>query len=91
MPTGLHKRNFLPMLNSVRCGAKTRKGGSSRAPAVAGKKRCRMHGGAKGSGAPFSNDNAVKHGGFTKTAIKRRAIFRDHIRQAQKFLKDLDD
>ncbi|WP_423228900.1 hypothetical protein [Sphingomonas jatrophae] len=27
-----------------------------------GKKRCRMHGGARGSGAPKGNSNALKHG-----------------------------
>ena len=47
-----HKRNTAPMLASPRCGARTRSGAPCRAPAVAGKKRCRMHGGAKGSGAP---------------------------------------
>ena len=41
-----------PMLASPRCGAKTRSGGACRSPAVHGKKRCRMHGGAPGSGPP---------------------------------------
>ncbi|MFX7914628.1 HGGxSTG domain-containing protein, partial [Acinetobacter baumannii] len=35
------------MLASARCGARTRLGGACRAPAVRGKRRCRMHGGAK--------------------------------------------
>jgi hypothetical protein len=43
-----HPRNVGPMLASLRCGAKTRSGGACRSPAVAGKKRCRMHGGAPG-------------------------------------------
>ncbi|MGA8688593.1 MAG: HGGxSTG domain-containing protein [Methyloceanibacter sp.] len=34
------------MLASPRCGAKTRSGGSCRSPAVSGKTRCRIHGGA---------------------------------------------
>ncbi|HYS87985.1 MAG TPA: HGGxSTG domain-containing protein, partial [Bradyrhizobium sp.] len=34
------------MLASPRCGAKIRSGGSCRSPAVRGKRRCRMHGGA---------------------------------------------
>jgi uncharacterized protein YjcR len=87
--SGSHARNWRPMLDSPRCGAKTRKGESCRAPAVTGKKRCRMHGGAKGSGAPQGNSNAVTHGGFTKDSIERRAMLRDQIRQAQKLLKDL--
>ena len=43
-------RNTGPMLVSPRCGAKTRSGNACRSPAVRGKKRCRMHGGALGSG-----------------------------------------
>ena len=49
------------LAKAVRCGAKTRVGDSCRAPAVRGKKRCRMHGGNK-SGAPNGNRNAWKHG-----------------------------
>jgi hypothetical protein len=49
--TGNHPRNTGPMLSSLRCGAKTRSGKPCRSPAVAGKRRCRMHGGAPGSGA----------------------------------------
>jgi len=60
-----HKRNTEEMLNSPRCGAKTRSGEPCRAPAVSGKLRCRMHGGALGSGAPKRNNNAVKHGLYT--------------------------
>lgn len=45
-----------------RCGAKTRRGTACMSPAVVGKKRCRMHGGAKGSGAQPGNRNAWKHG-----------------------------
>ena len=38
--------------------------------------RCRMHGGAKGSGAPKGNHNALKHGTYTKEALQRRAALR---------------
>ena len=62
-------RNISPMLASPRCGAKIRCGGSCRSPAVRGKRRCRMHGGAPESGAPKRNRNARKHGRFTKAAI----------------------
>jgi hypothetical protein len=37
------------------CGAKTRSGKPCMSPAVNGKMRCRMHGGAAGSGAPRGN------------------------------------
>jgi hypothetical protein len=42
-------------------------------PAVAGKTRCRMHGGAAGSGAPKGRRNGkYRHGGFTLEAIDER-------------------
>jgi len=49
-----------------------------------------MHGGAKGSGAPRGNANAVIHGAFTKEAIEGRKNLRQQIQQAEKLLKDLD-
>ena len=51
-------------------------------PAVAGKKRCRMHGGAKGSGAPKGNKNALKHGLHTAEA----KAMRQHVRELKKYL-----
>jgi hypothetical protein len=86
-----HRRNTIPMLASPRCGARTRRGTSCRAPAVSGKARCRMHGGAAGSGAPLDNQNAVKHGAFTKKAIQRRAEMLELFREARKLLKELGD
>lgn len=86
---GNHRRNTAPMLASPRCGARTRSGAPCRSPAVAGKKRCRMHGGANGSGAPRGNTNALKHGVYTKQAFQRRAEMRDLIREARKLLKEL--
>jgi hypothetical protein len=77
------------MLASQRCGAKTRQDGSCKAPAVHGKKRCRMHGGAPGSGAPKENKNALKHGLFTKEAIEARRQMRALLRQSRKLLQDI--
>ena len=48
-----------------------------------------MHGGAKGSGAPRGNKNALKHGAYTREALERRAQMRGLIREAQKLLKEL--
>jgi hypothetical protein len=79
--TGAHKRNTGPMLASVRCGANTRSGRPCRSPSVHGKRRCRMHGGATGSGAPRGNKNALKHGRFTREAIARRKQTRELLRQ----------
>jgi glucans biosynthesis protein len=35
-----------------------------------------MHGGAKGSGAPLKNENALKHGGYAQEALAKRAELR---------------
>jgi hypothetical protein len=88
---GDHPRNTGPMTGSLRCGARTRAGTPCRAPAVAGKRRCRMHGGAKGSGAPLGNRNALKHGLHTREAIAERRAVRQLIRDAQQFLQEIDD
>lgn len=76
-----HERNTTAMRTSVRCGARTRKGTPCQAPAVSGKKRCRMHGGAAGSGAPLGNQNALKHGMYSRDTLE----FKKHIR---KLLRD---
>ena len=81
-----HARNTGPMLASPRCGAKTRSGGACRSPAVRGKKRCRMHGGAPGSGAPKANRNARKHGLFTRRCDRRAKQIQALLGEARKFL-----
>ena len=88
-PGSRHKRNTGPMLASPRCGARTRSGMPCRSPAVVGKKRCRMHGGAKGSGATLGNKNALKHGAYTRDALERRAQLRGLLREARNVLKEL--
>jgi uncharacterized protein YjcR len=87
--TGQHQRNIGPMLASPRCGAKTRSGTPCRSPAVGGKRRCRMHGGAPGSGAPAGNQNARKHGRYTRAAIAERRSLQDLLRQSRKLLQDI--
>jgi hypothetical protein len=89
--TGLseHIRNAGPMLASPRCGAKTRASGACRSPAVSGRKRCRMHGGARGSGAPRANQNARKHGLFTREAIAERRQIQALLGEARKLLEEM--
>jgi hypothetical protein len=84
-----HARNTGPMLASPRCRAKIRGGGSCRAPAVRGKRRCRMHGGAPGSGAPRGNQNARRHGLFTSQAIAERKQIRALLGEARKLLQGM--
>jgi glucans biosynthesis protein len=76
--TGLAKMSEAP-----RCHARTRTGESCRSAAVKGKRVCRMHGGARGSGAPKGEANGMwKHGGWSNDAVALR-------REASKLMKDL--
>lgn len=84
-----HIRNACPMLASPRCGAKTRSGGLCRSPAVRGRKRCRMHGGARGSGAPRANQNARKHGLFTRNALAERRRIQELLGETRKLLEEM--
>ena len=84
-----HPRNTGPMLASPRCGAKTRASGSCRLPALRGKRRCRMHGGAPGSGAPRANQNARRHGLFTGDAIAERKQIQALLGEARKLLQEM--
>jgi hypothetical protein len=83
MTTGTHPRNIGPMFSSPRCGAKTRSGKRCMSPTVSGKKRCRMHGGAPGSGAPLGNRNALKHGQYTRKAIEERRMVQNFLRESR--------
>jgi hypothetical protein len=84
-----HIRHTGAMLASLRCGAKTRCGDACRSPAVNGRKRCRMHGGAQGSGAPRANRNARKHGLFTGDAIEERRGIRELLGDAWRLLGEM--
>src|SRR5262249_36413089 len=70
-----------------RCGARTRSGRPCQLPPVTGKTRCRMHGGAAGSGAPTGNKNALKHGRYTAEAIAWRRDLRTLIRENRRLVK----
>jgi len=74
---------------SIATRAKTRSGKLCRSPAVGGKKRCRMHGGAPGSGAPPGNQNTFQHGLYTQDAIDQRRQIHDLLRQSRKLLSDM--
>ena len=66
-------------LKAQRCSARTRKGTPCQSPAVHGKNRCRMHGGAKGSGAQKGNQNAFKDGWHSTKAIAERRKLKEMI------------
>jgi glucans biosynthesis protein len=48
-----------------------------------------MHGGAAGSGAPFGNQNARKHGEYTRQAIEERRQLGALISDARKLAGDI--
>jgi uncharacterized protein YjcR len=50
-----------------------------------------MHGGARGSGAPKGNKNALRHGTYTEAAVRRRAELRLLIQQSTELLRRLED
>jgi hypothetical protein len=72
-----------------RCGARTRKGAACQSPAVRGKTRCRMHGGARGSGGPIGERNGnYRHGHYTKQRIATMQAARKLIGQARGLVSD---
>jgi hypothetical protein len=73
-----------------RCLARTRRETPCQSPAVAGKARCRMHGGAAGSGAPKGKRNGkYRHGGYTAEAIAERKRLALLVRDSREFLSQL--
>jgi uncharacterized protein YjcR len=74
----------LAMLESRRCGAKTRNDGRCRSPAMRNG-RCRMHGG-KSTGAPKGNKNAWKHGQFSNGAKAERSLIKQLLNDARELL-----
>jgi uncharacterized protein YjcR len=48
-----------------------------------------MHGGALGSGAPKANQNACKHGLFTRDAIAERRQIQALLGEARKLLEEM--
>ena len=75
--------------DAARCGARTRDGRLCRNHPIRRRQRCRLHGGAKGTGAPRGNRNAVTHGRATAAELgARRAIMR-LIRESKKTLDEV--
>jgi len=77
-------RRLANLARARRCGAKTRAGHACKQAAVTGRTRCRMHGGAKGSGGPRGNRNGnFTHGLYTHEAKTLRRVMRAKIHQIQ--------
>ena len=50
-----------------------------------------MHGGAKGSGAPKGNQNALKHGTYTKAALRERAELCWLVHESRELFRSVDE
>ena len=75
-------RRLANMARARRCGAKTRTGHACRQAAVRGRRRCRMHGGAKGSGGPAGERNGnFRRGLHTREAKTIRRVMREKVRE----------
>lgn len=48
-----------------------------------------MHGGAKGSGAPVGNENALKHGMYTRESLALQNHIRDLLREGAKTIEKI--
>jgi glucans biosynthesis protein len=46
-----------------------------------------MHGGAKGSGAPKGNRNALKHGRHARELVEFRRLLRELAREARELIE----
>ena len=69
------------------CGARTRSGRPCQQPRVTGRPRCRLHGGAPGSGAPTGERNGrYQHGHYTKEAKAERRWIRSLLHLAKETL-----
>jgi glucans biosynthesis protein len=75
-------RRLSNLAKARRCGAKTRAGHPCRQAAVRERSRCRMHGGAKGSGGPRGKRNGnFKHGLCTHEAKTVHKTMRAKVRE----------
>jgi hypothetical protein len=84
-------RRLSNLAKARRCGAKTRAGHPCRQAAVKGRPRCRMHGGAKGSGGPLGDRNGnFKHGVCTREAKTTRRVMRATVREIRALVQAAD-
>ena len=81
-------RRLANMAKAPRCGARTRTGSPCRQAAVSGRARCRMHGGAKGSGGPPGSRNGnFKHGFWTTESKRVRRETGAKVRELRRLLR----
>jgi hypothetical protein len=81
-------RRLSNLSKAPRCGARTRADHPCKQAAVKGRARCRMHGGAKGSGGPRGRRNGnFKHGRCTRENVELRKAMRAKVRDVRGLLR----
>jgi hypothetical protein len=82
------ERRLSNLANARRCGARTRAGSACKQAAVRGRTRCRMHGGARGSGGPRGERNGnFKSGLWTRESVGIRRAAHARIREIRALLQ----
>jgi hypothetical protein len=82
------ERRLSNLAKASRCGARTRTGHPCRQAAVTGRPRCRMHGGAKGSGGPKADRNGnFKHGLWSRESVELRKAMGAKVRELRGLLR----
>ena len=82
-PMDRKTREPLPLRQAPRCLARTRRQTLCQSPATQ-HGRCRLHGGAAGTGAPSGERNGMwRHGYYSKHAIEMRRAIRELMRDAR--------
>jgi glucans biosynthesis protein len=69
---------------ALRCGAKTRAGGSCQCPAIRGRRRCRLHGGLSPGAQRGPENGNFKSGDWTAEAVEERKWLRSLVRSFTK-------
>jgi hypothetical protein len=81
-------RRLSNLAKARRCGARTRAGSACKQAAVTGRARCRMHGGAKGSGGPRGDRNGnFKEGLWTRESVDQRKAMRARVKEVRALLR----
>ena len=82
-----HIRNIGPMQAAAKCEKIKKNGERCRGQACRGRKLCRSHGGK--AGAPRGNQNALKHGAYTRKSRERFSRARTLVKTATALLKEI--
>jgi hypothetical protein len=75
----VNRTRLSQVLQTPRCGARTRAGPPCQCPAIRGRKRCRLHGGLSPGAPKGSRNGNYKNGDWTAEAIEERRWLRDLV------------